>query len=222
MTESTETRSTRAVSGEAPLARGKRAPLNGVNTEALFATINAVRQQPEAAQFQFRASNTWIRGTHSRSRCESFSGAGGVHQHAQPFSYDGDHHPVLTGAGMAPAPIEYLLGALASCLTAGIGNIAAARGVELTRVTATVEGDINLLGLLGLDARVRNGYQAIRVHFRIEGNAPAEVLRAVVEQSEARSAVLDVLRNGVAVNVEVVTPTSVEADTQPLSAAGRA
>ena len=146
MTESTKIRSASAVSAEAlPLPR-QRAPLNGVDTEALFATINAVKQQPEAAQFQFRASNTWIRGTHSQSRCEDFSGAGALHQHAQPFSYQGDHPPVLCGAGQAPTPIEYLLGALACCLTSGIGNIAAARRVELTRVTATVEGDINLLG----------------------------------------------------------------------------
>src|SRR3954465_14861090 len=111
MTESTEIRSASNVSAEAPLPPRKRTPLNGVDTEALFATINAVKQQPEAAQFQFRASNTWIRGTHSQSRCEDFSGAGAVHEHAQPYCYEGDHPPVLCGAGKAPTPIEYLLGA---------------------------------------------------------------------------------------------------------------
>ncbi|MEY2930588.1 MAG: hypothetical protein RL033_1337 [Pseudomonadota bacterium] len=220
MTQSTEIRSAGNVSVEAPPR--KRTPLNGVDTEALFATINAVKQQPEAAQFQFRASNTWIRGTHSESRCGNFSGAGAVHEHAQAFSYEGDHPPVLCGVGRAPTPIEYLLGALACCLTAGIGNIAAARRVELTRVTATVEGDINLLGLLGIDGRVRNGYQAIRVRYNIEGNAPAAVLRAVVEQSEARSAVLDVLRNGVAVSIDVETPNSDAAGTQSLTSLGSA
>ena len=145
-----------------------------------------------------------------------------MHEHAQRFSYEGDHPPVLCGVGRAPTPIEYLLGALACCLTAGIGNIAAARRVELTRVTATVEGDINLLGLLGIDGRVRNGYQAIRVRYRIEGNAPAAVLRAVVEQSEARSAVLDVLRNGVAVSIEVEPPTSDAAGPQALASLGSA
>jgi len=188
---------------EAPKARREPRPLNGVDTPALFATINAVDGQRDLAEFRFRATNRWVRGTHSRTRMESYSGAGGEHAQTADFSYDADHPPVLCGKGNAPTPVEFLLHGLAGCLTAGIGNIAAARGIELKSVESTVEGDLNLLGLLGLSSEVRNGYQAIRVHFRIEGDAPPEKLRQIVEQSKARSAVFDVLANGTNVDVTV-------------------
>lgn len=178
-------------------------PLNGVDTPNLFATINAVAQNPELAEFRFRAKNRWLNGTHSRTEIGTFSGAGGEHSHSRRFDYDADHHPVLCGQGNAPAPIEYLLHALASCIAAGIGNVAAARGVKLDSVEASVEGDINLLGLLGLSERVRNGYSAIKIHFDIRGNAPPEKLREIVEQSRARSAVFDSLTNGVPVQLSV-------------------
>jgi uncharacterized OsmC-like protein len=179
------------------------APRNGVDTPTLLTTINAVGAQPELAKFQFRAVNTWISGTHSRTRIESFSGAGGEHKHDKEFSYDGDHPGVLVGKDNGPTPVEFLLHALASCLTAGIGNIAATRGVTLSRVESRVEGDIDLLGIFGLSKSVRNGYQAIRVSFVIEGDAPAEKLREIVAQSQARSAVYDVLTNGVPVEITV-------------------
>jgi len=188
---------------EAPKTRREPKPLNGVNTPALFATIDAVAGQRELADFRFRATNRWIKGTQSRTRMEKFSGAGADHEQTADFTYDGDHPPVLCGEGVAPPPIEYLLHGLASCLTAGIGNIAAARGVELKSVESTIEGDIDMQGLLGLSDEIRNGYQAIRVNFKIEGDAPAEKLRQIVEQSKARSAVLDVLANGTKVDVTV-------------------
>ena len=134
-------------------------PLNGVDTPNLFATINAVAQEPSLAEFRFRATNRWLSGTHTRTEIGRFSGAGGEHSHSQRFEYDADHHPVLCGQGNAPAPIEYLLHALASCIAAGVGNVAAARGVTLTSVQATVEGDINLLGLLGLSDCLHAGDQ---------------------------------------------------------------
>lgn len=179
-------------------------PLNGVDTPTLFATINAVKEQPVAAQFRFAASNRWVRGTHSKSRMEQFSGAGGVHTHKRTVEYDSDHPAVLCGADEGPTPVEFLLSALAGCLTAGIANIAAARGVELRSVQSTVEGDIDLQGLLGINDEVRNGYQGIRARFEIDGDASAEKLRQIVEQSRARSAVFDVLTNGVPVELEVV------------------
>jgi uncharacterized OsmC-like protein len=184
-------------------AKRERVPLNGVDTPTLFATINAVAGQPELAKFQFRASNRWMRGTRSRSRIESFSGAGGEHTHASTFEYDADHPKVLVGEDHGPTPIEFLLHGLAACLTAGIANIAAARGVTLSEVESTVEGDIDLRGILGISNEVRNGYQRIKVNFTIKGDAPAEKLRDIVAQSQARSAVLDVLRNGVPVEIEV-------------------
>lgn len=178
-------------------------PRNGVNTPTLFATINAVGEQPALAQFKFRATNEWKQGTHSRSTMETFSGAGGDHEHAQRFSYDGDHPAVLCGEDNGPTPIEFLLHGLASCLTAGIANIAAARGVTLEEVKSTVEGDIDLQGILGLSDEVRNGYQKIRVNFTIKGDAPEEKLRQIVEQSRKRSAVFDVLTNGTPVEIAV-------------------
>jgi uncharacterized OsmC-like protein len=176
---------------------------NGVDTATLFATIGAVKAQPELAQFQFRAKNRWVRGTHSQSRIESFSGAGGEHTHKRAFVYDGDHPAVLVGADEGPTPVEFLLHALAACLTAGIGNIASARGVALTEVESTLEGDIDLRGILGLSNEVRNGYQRLRVSFRIKGDAPESKLREIVEQSRARSAVYDVLTNGILVDIDV-------------------
>jgi uncharacterized OsmC-like protein len=188
---------------EAPAARREPIPLNGVDTPTLFATISAVKGAPDLARFQFRAQNSWVRGTNSRSRIESFNGAGGQHQHARVFEYDADHPAVLVGTDEGPTPVEFLLHSLASCLTAGIANIAAARGVTLNRVESKVEGDIDLRGILGLSKEVRNGYQGIRVSFTIDGDAPPETLKAIVEQSRSRSAVYDVLTNGVPVDVSV-------------------
>jgi len=183
----------------------KREPvaMNGVNTPALFATITAVGQQPELANFRFRATNRWVSGTHSRTTIESFSGAGGEHNHKASFVYDGDHPEVLCGEDHGPAAPEIILHALASCLMSGIGNIAAARGVQLSEVIAHVEGDINLLGLLGLSKDVRNGYKGINVRFEIKGDASPEKLQQIIEQSRDRSAVFDVVTNGVPVNITV-------------------
>jgi uncharacterized OsmC-like protein len=180
-----------------------KAPLNGVNTPALLATINAVQSTPDLARFRFRASNYWKEGTYSETRIESFSGAGGEHVHQANFAYAADHPAVLVGGDRGPTPIEFLLHGLASCITAGIGNIAAVRGVTLTAVTSHVEGDIDLRGILGLSDEVREGYQNIRIHFDIAGDAPAETLRQIVVQATARSAVRDVLVNGVPVDVSV-------------------
>jgi uncharacterized OsmC-like protein len=188
---------------QATVAKRQPTPLNGVDTPTLFATINAVKEQPELAKFTFRASNRWLSGTHSQSRMEVFDGAGGRHRHARETTFDADHPTVLVGTDQGPAPVEYLLYGLAACLTAGIGNIAAARGVTLTEVESTVEGDIDLRGILGISDQVRNGYQGIKISFRIKGDAPAEKLRQIVEQSSARSAVFDVLTNGAPVSIEV-------------------
>ena len=178
-----------------------RVPLNGVDTPRLFATIDAVKGQPDLARFQFRATNRWVQGTQSRTTIETFSGAGGEHQHTGETRFSADHPAVLVGADNAPTPVEFLLHAIAACITSGMGNIAAARGVTLTRVEATVEGDIDLRGILGLSDAVRNGYEQIRVHYTIEGDASPEKLQQIVAQAQARSAVFDVLTNGTSVRV---------------------
>ena len=176
---------------------------NGVDTAALFATIGVVNAQRDLARFQFRATSEWMNGTHSRMTLRTFSGANQEHEHTEAFHVDADHPVVLTGADNGPTPVEYLLVGLAGCLTAGIANIAAARRVTLRSVEASVEGDIDLQGILGLSDDVRNGYEQIRVQFRIDADAPAEKVREIVEQSRARSAVFDVLTNGVPVSVDV-------------------
>ncbi|HZO63925.1 MAG TPA: OsmC family protein, partial [Kribbellaceae bacterium] len=155
---------------------------NGVDTATLFATLDAVKGDPGIAKFRFRATNTWISGTHNRSTIHGFHGAKQEMTHSEPFTFDADHPPVLVGNDNGPTPVEYLLHALAACLTAGIANVAAARGVNLTEVSSTVEGDIDLLGILGLSDEVRNGYEQIRVSFTLRGDDP-DKLRKVVEQS---------------------------------------
>jgi len=152
-------------------ARTPRAPLNGVDTPKLFATINFVADNPGTSQFRFRADNTWISGTHSRTTIQGYFGANGEQSRDKTFIAEGDHPALLTGGDNAAAPVEYLLHALACCLTAGIGNIAAARGIKLSRVSSHVEGNIDLAGLLGLSSEVRNGYQDIHISFEIEGDA---------------------------------------------------
>lgn len=179
-------------------------PRNGVDTPRLLETIFVVvANQPDLAKFTFRASNRWISGTHSRSTMHGFSGAGGTHMHKSAFMADADHPEVLVGQDNGPTPVEWVLHALAACLTSGIGNIAAARGVTLREVESTVEGDIDLLGIFGLSKEVRNGYQAIRVSFRVTGEAPAATLREIVEQARARSAVYDIITNKVPVSISV-------------------
>jgi len=188
-----------------PTVKPKReiTPRNGVDTPKLFATIGAVKAQPQLAKFQFRATNRWQSGTCSETRIESFSGAGGEHEHATSIDHVADHPAVLCGEDRGPTPVELLLHALASCLTAGIANIAAARGVTLKSVTSHVEGDIDLQGLLGLSDEVRNGYQSMRVRFTIEGDAPREKLAEILEQSRRRSAVFDVITGQVPVEISL-------------------
>lgn len=181
----------------------RRTTANGVDIDALFGTIDAVRNQPELAEFRFRASNTWMAGTHSRTTMTTFSGAGGDHEHRATYEFDADHPAVLVGNDDGPTPVEFLLHGIASCLTAGLANIASARGVELRSVSSTVEGDMDLRGILGLSDEVRNGYRAIRVRFDIDSPADDATVRSLVEQSMARSAVLDVLTNGTEVEVSV-------------------
>ena len=183
--------------------RREPVPLNGVDTLTLFSTLDVVKGQPELARFQFRARNRWQSGTLSETTIGTFSGAGGEHAHKTTFTVNADHPAVLVGEDRAPLPIEYLLHALASCITGGIANIAAARGVTLREVESTIEGDINLLGIFGMSKDVRNGYQGIRASFSIKGDAPPEKLQEIVEQSRARSAVFDVLTNGVPVSLSV-------------------
>jgi uncharacterized OsmC-like protein len=183
----------------------QRPARNGVDVPTLLATLDVVKGAPAAAQFQFRATNHWVAGTHSKTTIHEFFGAGEEREHVRVHTFDGDHPEVLVGADNGPTPVEYLLVALTACLTAGIGNIASVRGVDLHEVTSTIEGDIDLNGIFGFNPDTRNGYQGVRVQFTIKGDAPDEVLREIVEQSRQRSAVYDVMTNGVPVTIDVAT-----------------
>jgi len=188
---------------EMPARKAPPAPRNGVDTPKLFATIGAVASQPPLAQFRFRAQSHWVGGTQSRTTIAGFYGVGAEMQHDAPFQASADHPKVLCGEDNAPAPVEWVLHALAACLTAGIANISAARGVTLHSVECSVEGDIDLQGILGLSDNVRNGFQAIRVNYMVKGDAPEEKLRQIVDQARARSAVFDILTGHVPVRIEV-------------------
>jgi uncharacterized OsmC-like protein len=182
----------------------ENAARNGVDVQTLFATVDAVKASPQLARFQFRARNDWVSGTHSRSAIQGFYGAGQEDtSRPEPFGYDADHPAVLVGSNQGPTPVEFLLHALAACLTAGLANVAAARGITLRRVSSTVEGDIDLLGILGLSDEVRNGYRQIRVHVDVDGDASPEELAALVQRSRSRSAVYDVLAHGTDVQIDV-------------------
>jgi len=167
---------------------GRRTAPSGSDALDVF-SVNAVAAQPELAKFRFRARARWVAGTHSAITVDDFDGVGGKQRREKPHLHHGDHPAVLLGGDAGPTPVEFLLQGLAACLTAGIGNIAAVRGVELYEVTSLVEGDIDLQGILGVNDQVRNGYSAVRAGLTIRGNASAEVLGGIVEESKARSAV---------------------------------
>jgi uncharacterized OsmC-like protein len=179
---------------------------NGVDTTTLFATLDALRAQPELARFQFRARNDWVDGAHNRSTVKDFYGAGAEDTSREhEFTLDAGEPPILLGDNTGPNPAEYLLHALAACVTTSLVYSAAARGVRLTEVESIVEGELDAQGAFGLAPEVRNGFQQIRMTIRIAGNAPADKLRAVVERGIDRSVVFESITTGVPVNVEVVT-----------------
>ena len=175
---------------------------NGVDTTTLFATIDAVKATPQLAKFRFRAVNRWVGGVHSQSTIHGFHGAMQDLAHEQVHVYDADHPTVLVGGDRGVTPVEFVLHALAACLTAGLANVAAARGVTLTEVESTIEGDIDLLGVLGLSDEVRRGFRRIKVGFKVRGDEP-DKLAQLVEQARKRSAVFDILTNGVPIDIDV-------------------
>jgi uncharacterized OsmC-like protein len=176
---------------------------NGVNVQALLDARAALTDAPEGAQFTWRASNQWVRGTHSRSAITGYFGLGEHHSHRSTWSFDTDHPEVFASEDNGPTPVEYVLVALASCLTAGVAAVAQNRGIQLNAVEATIEGDMDILGILGADPDVRNGFNGIRVHYEIDADATPEEIEALVAQSQKRSAVFDVVTNPTTVSVEV-------------------
>jgi uncharacterized OsmC-like protein len=179
---------------------------NGVDTEKLFATLDLIRAQPELAKFQFRATNRWIDGAHNRSTIKGFHAAGGEDTtRPEAFEIDAGEPAILLGSDTGANPAEHLLHALAACLTTSIVYVAAARKVQLTSVESTLTGDMDVRGALGVDDEPRNGFERIGVSFRVTGHAPQEKLREIVERAQKRSAVYDMVTNGVPVAVEVTS-----------------
>ena len=176
---------------------------NGVNVAALIAAREALAKAPEGAQFKWRAACEWKDGTHSYSTVEGFYGLGQEQHHKRTFAFDSDHPEVFAAADKGATPVEYVLVGLASCLTAGIAAVAQNRNIQLRSVKATVEGDMDLQGILGIDEEVRNGFGGIKVTYNIDADAKPEDIEALVAQSQKRSAVYDVVTNPTNVTVVV-------------------
>lgn len=176
---------------------------NGVDTARLHETVDAIKQNPGLAKFQFRAKNRWIDGAHNRSTIDDFHGAEGEHGRTQPFVLDNGEPDVLLGRDEGPNPVEFILHGLAGCLTTSLVYHAAARGIRIDSVESRFEGDLDLRGFLGLDPDVRNGYEAIRVTFKIEGDGTPEQLEELCQLAQQRSPVFDVVTHGVPVTVAV-------------------
>jgi uncharacterized OsmC-like protein len=176
---------------------------NGVNVQALLDARAALTQAPEAAQFKWKATTEWIRGTHSNSTVEGFFGLGQDQVHRSKFTFDADHPEVFASEDHGVTPVEFVLVGLASCLTAGIAAVAQNREIQLRSVKATIEGDMDVQGILGADPDVRNGFSGIKVTYDIDADATPEEIQAIVAQSQKRSAVFDVVTNPTNVTVEV-------------------
>ena len=176
---------------------------NGVNVQALLDARTALSEAPEAAQFKWRAKCEWVNGTHSRSTVEGFFGLGEEQMHKSTFTFDADHPEVFASEDNAATPVEILLASLASCLTAGVASVAQLREIQLNSVTATLEAGMDIQGILGMDSDIRNGFDGIRVTYDIDADATPDEIKAVVAQSQKRSAVFDVITNPTNVTVEV-------------------
>jgi uncharacterized OsmC-like protein len=176
---------------------------NGVNVAALLDAREALSKAPEAAKFKWRAATEWKNGTHSHSTVESFYGLGGEQHRKTTFNFDADHPEVFAALDQGATPVEYVLVGLASCLTAGIAAVAQNRNIQLKSVTATIEGNMDLQGILGIDEDVRNGFNGITVHYKIDADAKQEDIEALVAQSQKRSAVYDIVTNPTNVTVVV-------------------
>jgi uncharacterized OsmC-like protein len=177
---------------------------NGVNVEALLAAREALKAAPEAAKFTWRASCKWQNGTHALSTVQGFHGLGEEQKHKTEFSFETDHPEVFASEDLGATPVELVLVGLASCLTAGVAAVAQNRGIQLRSVEAKLEGKMNLYGILGIDSSVRNGYDDIKVTFRIDADASKKDIEALVAQSQKRSAVYDIVTNPTNVTVEVL------------------
>ena len=176
---------------------------NGVNVEALLEAREALTETPAAAQFTWRATCKWVNGTHSQSTIQSFFGLGEEQSHRTEFSFDADHPELFASEDNGATPVEMVLVGLASCLTAGVAAVAQHREIQLKSVSATLEAGMDIQGILGIDSDVRNGFDGIKVHYDIDAEASEDDIKALVAQSQNRSAVFDIVTNPTNVTVDV-------------------
>ena len=176
---------------------------NGVNVEALLGAREALTATPEGAKFTWRATCKWVNGTHSRSTIKGFFGLGEEQSHKTEFSFEADHPEIFASEDHAATPVEMVLAGLASCLTAGVAAVAQMRDIQLNSVSATLEGGMDIQGILGIDSDVRNGFDGIKVHYDIDADATDDEIKAIVAQSQKRSAVFDIVTNPTNVTVDV-------------------
>jgi uncharacterized OsmC-like protein len=176
---------------------------NGVNVEALLGAREALTDQPEGAKFQWRATCKWIYGTQSQSTIKGFYGLGSEQEHKTEFTFDADHPEIFASEDKGATPVEMVLAGLASCLTAGVASVAQRREIQLKSVSATLEAGMDIQGILGIDSDVRNGFDGIKVTYHIDADATPDEIKAIVAQSQKRSAVYDVVTNPTNVTVEV-------------------
>jgi len=176
---------------------------NGVNVDALISAREALTAAPEAAKFAWRVTNKWVNGTHSHTNVKGFFGLGQEQNHKSEFTFEADHPEVFASEDHGATPVEMVLAGLASCLTAGVAAVAQYRKIQLRSVTATLEGAMDIQGILGIDEDVRNGFDGIKVKYKIDADATKEEIEALVAQSQKRSAVFDIVTNPTNVTVEV-------------------
>ncbi|HSS63120.1 MAG TPA: OsmC family protein [Gammaproteobacteria bacterium] len=181
----------------------KRQVDNGVNVQALLDAREALTDAPEAAKFKWRATCKWMNGTHSRTNIKGFFGLGEEQSHKTEFTFDADHPEIFASEDHGATPVELVLSGLASCLMAGVASVAQLREIQLRSVKATLEGDMDIQGILGIDTDVRNGFDNIKVTFDIDADATRDEINALVAQSQKRSAVFDLITNPTNVTVEV-------------------
>ena len=178
---------------------------NGVNVEALLGARTAMADTPEIAQFQWRSTVSWVHGTHSRSDIHTFFGFGEEQSHRQRFTLESDHPEQFAAQDNGPTPVEYVLAGLGGCLTAGIAAVAQQRRIQLRSVKAELSASMDLHGILGADPDVRNGFSSVSVSYEIDADATPDEIRAIIAQSQRRSAVFDIMPNATEVSVDLVS-----------------
>lgn len=179
--------------------------LNGVDVRLLRDTIGAINVTPDIAKFNFRAWNQWVDGGHNETTIDDYDGACEGHSRSLPFQCVADAPAVLLGKDLGPSPLEYVLAGLASCLTASLVYHAAERGIEIRSIESSLDGDVDLHGFLGLSNEIRNGYESVRVVFKIDADASEETLEELCDLAKRRSPVYDVVSNPVPVSVSLDT-----------------